>query len=68
MKKIKKDYDTLWNEVIDCERNCSDYSCVRSFGCTGNAGHAMTDYWMEKRQQEKDDKERERIKKLLGMT
>ncbi len=48
-----------------CYSSCSDYSCVRSGGCTGEAGYKVRELAYQQKREEDERVEFFRIKKLL---
>ncbi len=60
-----KDLKTLIKEEEACYKNCSDYSCVRSGGCTGFAGHAVRDFHYNKEQKQKEEQKYQEFAKLM---
>ena len=49
----------------ECYKNCSDYSCVRSGGCTGFAGHAVRDFHHKEAQHKTEEKKYQDFKQLM---
>lgn len=57
MKYSNKQLKELSKAADDCFKNCGDYSCVRSGGCTGFAGHRYEDAILANRHDRKQESE-----------
>jgi hypothetical protein len=48
-----------------CYASCSDYSCLRSGGCTGVPAQKLRDYWEQKKRILAEDAEYLKFKNLM---
>jgi hypothetical protein len=53
LNKALTDEDKLREEMKECEKNCSDYSCVRGGGCSGAAYHAWRSFLRDQREEKR---------------
>lgn len=60
-----KELKLLEQKADACFKSCSDYSCVRSGGCTGSAHHALSDFYWKKKRIDEDRAAAARIRQLL---
>lgn len=62
---MTKTLKELIKDKKECYASCSDYSCVRSGGCTGDASYKLSEYYSIQRRKQEEDAKYKSFKALM---